>query len=151
MSLRRIKKEFALLQKDPIENCSAGIKNNNYYNWEATILGPSGTPYEGGVFQLHLSLPQKYPLVPPQVRFDTKIFHPNIDSEGGICLDILKGAWSPVLGISKILLSICSLLNDPNPEDPLVPYIATLYKKNIESFNMEAKNWTSIYATDLLK
>ena len=151
MALRRIKKEFALLEKEPINNCMATIINNNYYTWEATLLGPVGTPYEGGVFQLNVRLSKKYPIVPPQVRFDTKIFHPNIDGEGGICLDILKDKWSPALGISTILLSICSLLNDPNPDDPLVPYIGELYNTNRENFNMEAKNWTLIHATDILK
>lgn len=151
MALRRIKKELELLQKEPIPNCSAGILNNNYYTWEATLIGPIGTPYEGGIFIINLSLPKKYPIFPPQVRFDTKIFHPNIDGEGGICLDILKDQWSPVLGISKILLSVCSLLNDPNPEDPLVPYIGALYTNDINAFNIEAKNWTAIHATDLLE
>lgn len=145
--LKRLRKEYDDLQKESIPNLSAGPIDGNLFEWEAVILGPSGTPYEGGIFNLSISIPSNYPFKPPMVIFKTKIYHPNINSSGNICLDILKSQWSPALSIPKILLSICSLLSDPNPNDPLVPDIANLLKINPEQYNKNAKEWTLIYAS----
>jgi ubiquitin-conjugating enzyme E2 D/E len=145
--IKRLTKELKDMQKDDIPNLSAGPVNDNLFEWEAVIMGPIGTPYEGGIFNLSISIPSNYPFKPPIVIFKTKIYHPNINSAGNICLDILKTQWSPALTISKILLSICSLLSDPNPNDPLVPDIANLLKTNPELYSKTAKEWTAIYAS----
>jgi ubiquitin-conjugating enzyme E2 D/E len=87
-----------------------------------------------------------YPFKPPKVAFKTKVFHPNINAQGGICLDILKDQWSPALSIAKVLLSISSLLTDANPKDPLVPEIARLYVDNRPEFDRMAREWTQRYA-----
>lgn len=145
--VRRLQKELLDIQRNDIPNLSAGLVGENLFEWEAVILGPIETPYEGGIFNLNISIPSNYPFKPPIVIFKTKIYHPNINSSGNICLDILKSQWSPSLTISKILLSICSLLSDPNPNDPLVPEIASVFKNNIELYNKTAREWTNIHAS----
>ena len=146
---QRISRELQLIQNDPPSNCSAGLINNNdIFEWEATIMGPHSSPYEGGIFHMRVSFPMDYPFKPPTCVFTTKIFHPNINTSGGICLDILKEQWSPALTMTKVLLSICSMLDDPNPADPLMPTIARLYEENREQYNQEARHWTLVYATE---
>lgn len=147
MATVRIKKELELFTKDPPTNCSAGPIDDDIFRWQATIMGPSDSPYQGGVFYLEINFPPDYPYKPPKIRFNTKIYHPNINSSGGICLDILKDQWSPALTISKVLLSICSLLTDPNPDDPLVPSIAELYIHNKEEYTMQARAYTLQFAS----
>ena len=139
MALRRIQKELADLQKDPPANCSAGPNADDKFSWNASIMGPEDSPYHGGVFFLSVNFPSDYPFKPPKFAFTTRIFHPNINANGSICLDILKETWSPALTVSKVLLSISSLLTDPNPDDPLVPEIARIYKTDRPKFNKMAK------------
>ena len=148
MSLRRLKTELAELQRDPPANCTAGpISESDMSTWEAMIFGPSDSPFQGGMFALTIRFPSDYPFKPPIVTFKTRIYHPNINASGGICLDILKSQWSPALTISKVLLSILSLLTDANPDDPLVPEIATIYRNNREAYNATAREWTQRFAT----
>lgn len=147
MASKRITRELRDAQKDPPTNCSAGPRQDDLFHWSSTILGPTESIYEGGVFQLDIRFPPDYPFKPPKIVFITKIYHPNVNSDGAICLDILKDQWSPALTISKVLLSICSLLTDPNPDDPLVPEIAKLYKFKKEEYNKQAREWVRKYAT----
>lgn len=146
MALKRINRELAELGRDPPSNCSAGPVGDDMFHWQATIMGPEDSPYHGGVYFLDIHFPADYPFKPPKVAFTTKIYHCNVNSSGGICLDILKDQWSPALTISKVLLSICSLLTDANPDDPLVPEIATLYKSDREKHDNTAREWCSKYA-----
>lgn len=147
MATRRLQRELQDISKDTPSNCSAGLLSNDLFIWQATIIGPTETPYEGGIFRLKMVFPTDYPFKSPSVTFTTRIYHPNINDNGSICLDILKNEWSPVLTVSKLLLSICSLLNEPNPNDPLVPSIANLYKTNREQFNANAREYTLKYAS----
>ncbi len=132
---------------DPPSNCSAGLVGESLYDWEATIIGPKDTPYEGGVFLISIHIPSDYPFKPPLCRFKTKIFHPNINQTGQICLDILKSQWTPSLTISKVLLSLLVLLDLPNPDDPLMPEVARMMKEDIEGYKQTARNWTLMYAS----
>jgi ubiquitin-conjugating enzyme E2 D len=148
MALRRLQREYADLQQDPPVGCTAGPTSEaDFFTWKAMIFGPADSPYQGGVFHLNICFPSEYPFKPPIITFRTKIYHPNINAAGGICLDILKGQWSPALGISKVLLSILSLLTDANPNDPLVPEAANLYKQNRAAYDAKAREWTQLYAT----
>ena len=146
--IKRLNKEYEEMKINPPFNCSAGPNSeDDLFSWSATIYGPVGSPYEGGVFELDINFPNDYPFKPPKIIFLTKIFHCNINSKGFICLDILKDKWSPALTISKVLLSICSLLDDQNPNDPLEPDIAKLYESNKNEFLRQAQIYTNLYAS----
>lgn len=147
MSIKRLTKEFMDLKKDPPTNCSGGPVKDDMFKWNGTIIGSEGTPYAGGIFKLSIHFTADYPFKPPKIKFITKIYHCNINSEGDICLDILKDQWSPALTISKVLLSITSLLADPNPNDPLVPDIANLLKTNKQAHDLKAREYTQKYAS----
>ncbi|KAH9778955.1 ubiquitin-conjugating enzyme E2 35 [Citrus sinensis] len=127
---RRIIKETQRLLSEPAPGISASPSEDNMRYFNVMILGPTQSPYEGGVFKLELFLPEEYPMAAPKVRFLTKIYHPNIDKLGRICLDILKDKWSPALQIRTVLLSIQALLSAPNPDDPLSENIAKHWKTN---------------------
>lgn len=149
-SIPRIKRDLEIMNSDPPENCSAGLRNNNdLFIWDATIFGPADSPYHGGIFKLEIKFVENYPIKPPKMRFLTPIYHPNIDKYGNICIDILKNQWKPTLTIASTLLSICSLLTDPNPDDPLNFEAAEIYNSDIEYYKTLAQNYTNEYAMDL--
>ena len=147
VQLKRITNELQDLIKNPVENCSAGpVDEKDMTKWIATIFGPEKTPYENGIFKLDIEFIKEYPFKPPYIKFATPIYHCNIAHNGAICLDVLKDNWSPALNISKLLLSICSLLAEPNPKDPLVPEIADLLMKNKDIHDANAREYTRRYA-----
>ncbi len=146
MATKRIQKELSDIGNDLIGISAGPVNDNDLYKWTATITGPCDSPYAGGLFFLNVTFPTDYPFKPPKVSFVTKVYHPNINSNGSICLDILKDQWSPALTISKVLLSISSLLTDPEPNDPLVPDIARQYKTNKTAYTQAATDWTKKYA-----
>jgi len=136
-----------MLEKSPPTGVSCSAKSeDNLGVLEATLLGPDDSPYAGGTFNLDIRIPDRYPFEPPEVSFITKIYHPNIDESGRICLDILKpkpsGNWKPCLNLSSVLTCIRLLMSSPNPDDPLIADIAAEYKFSKPLFLEKAKDYT---------
>lgn len=145
---KRIIKESQKLQVDKIPGIIVHQNNENMRHFVVEIWGPADSPYENGIFVLELYLPSDYPMTPPKVYFDTKIYHPNVDKLGRICLDILKDKWSPALQIRTVLLSIQALLSAPNPDDPLANDVAEKWKTNEPAALKMARDWTRQHANE---
>mmetsp|Transcript_47543 Transcript_47543/g.115834 ORF Transcript_47543/g.115834 Transcript_47543/m.115834 type:complete len:196 (+) Transcript_47543:130-717(+) len=145
----RLMKELKEVGRD---DKTSGVKavpktEGNLRELKGTIQGPVGTCYEGGVFQIDISIPKDYPFAPPKMKFTTKIWHPNISSQtGAICLDILKDQWSPALTIKTALLSLQALMCSPEPGDPQDAEVAKMYIGDRKKFESTAKFWTDSYA-----
>ena len=140
----RIEKEIREMKKN--EPYYAEPDENDTSQWNGYVLGPEDTVYEGGKFLLTIVLPSDYPFSAPTVQFKTPVYHPNISESGAVCIDILKDQWSPALTLHAVLVSITSLLSDPNPDDPLVTTIAHQYIHNRKEFYKSARENTQKYA-----
>jgi ubiquitin-conjugating enzyme E2 A len=139
---KRLLKDLIQIQSLTLQDgvTAAPLNETNLFEWQAMITGPDDTPYEGGLYELNLSIPCNYPVKAPKVRFKTEIFHPNIYKNGDICIDILQDQWSEVMSIEKILISIRSLLNEPNANSPANSEAALLYKEHRNEFNQRIRN-----------
>jgi ubiquitin-conjugating enzyme E2 D/E len=173
MALRRIQKELRDIQKDPpsfVLSCapvqqeqgvggkaastagspaasSAGKKEGSeFFVWKAVILGPDGTAYSDGHFTAILTFPSDYPFKPPRMQIATRVFHPNVNQNGGACLDILKDGWSPALTASRVLGAFVDLLERPVLDDPLRPDVAVMYRRDYAAFYRRAREMTEAYA-----
>ena len=143
----RIKKEYQDLQKEKNSNVLVKLVNNDIRHWKGRIKGPIDTCYQGGIFDVDIIIPNEYPFKPPKMKFDTKIWHPNISSvTGAICLDILKNEWTPALTIRTALISLQALMCEPVPNDPQDAVVAKQYMSDIKLFNETAKHWVEEYA-----
>eukprot|EP01056_Protomagalhaensia_sp_Gyna25_P003593 Protomagalhaensia_sp_Gyna_25__3592@NODE_3229_length_669_cov_246_077778_g2707_i0_p1_GENE_NODE_3229_length_669_cov_246_077778_g2707_i0NODE_3229_length_669_cov_246_077778_g2707_i0_p1_ORF_typecomplete_len154_score21_90UQ_con/PF00179_26/8_6e49ProkE2_B/PF14461_6/7_2e09RWD/PF05773_22/0_015UEV/PF05743_13/0_057_NODE_3229_length_669_cov_246_077778_g2707_i050511 len=143
---KRINKEIHDLKHDCPPGIEAEPDSHNQRYFRIKVEGPQGTVYEGGIYKLELFLPESYPMEPPKVRFLTKIYHPNIDKLGRICLDVLKDKWSPALQVRTVLLSIQALLSAPEPSDPLDASIANHFLSDRASAERTAREWNERYA-----
>jgi ubiquitin-conjugating enzyme E2 G1 len=127
-----LKRQLMDLQKTPVEGFSAGlIDDSDFYKWEVLIMGPPDTLYEGGFFKAHLNFPKEYPQRPPKMKFISEMWHPNIDVNGDVCISILhepgedkwgyerpEERWLPIHTVETIIMSVISMLADPNDESP---------------------------------
>ncbi|CAM9220216.1 unnamed protein product [Ectocarpus fasciculatus] len=140
-SIKRVMKEYHDFMSNPVPGWQSFVSSTNLCNWKL-FLTDCSTPYEGGAWFLTVEFPRDYPFKPPKIRFVTPIYHCNVNSDGAICLDILKDSWTPALTISKVMLSISALLTEPNPDDPLDVCKAQIYKDDRARYLSEAKEWT---------
>ncbi|KAK7070003.1 hypothetical protein SK128_024404 [Halocaridina rubra] len=142
----RLRNELRTLRSDPPEGIEASPLDEMSLHWQASIRGPASSPYEGGTFFLYIQIPPSYPLCPPIVRFITKIFHPNVSRHGDVGIDSIQHNWSLALTISKVLISIQSLLTDPYTKVCMEPDIGKLYENNKNLFERVARSWTHQHA-----
>ncbi|CAO3674579.1 unnamed protein product [Umbelopsis ramanniana] len=148
MALKRIQKELSELNKSPQPGISASPIDEDMFHWQGSIAGPANSAYKGGVFKLDIVFSADYPFKPPVVKFITKVYHPNIDDDGSICVSLLKNdVWKPATKLHQVLGSIADLLENPNPEDALVASIGEVYTTNRTKFNKTAKDFVKKYAT----
>lgn len=147
-SLKRIMNDYNEIQNNPYDDELITVEtiNNNYYKWQCTILGQSNTIYDTGVFFLDIDIPGDYPHKPPTIKFTTKIYHPNIELNGGICMSMLTDTWSPKYTIRHILDEINKLLYTPDIDSALRADIANQYKSDLAAYEHTAREWTQKYA-----
>lgn len=148
--VKRIAKELEECRQDTQSGVNLELVNeSDLTHLTGYFQGPPGTPYEKGVFKVDIVIPNEYPFKPPVMKFNTKIYHPNISSvTGAICLDILKDAWTPILTLKSSLISLQSLLQSPEPNDPQDAEVAKHYITNKKGFEETAAYWTKLYAAD---
>lgn len=163
--LRRVAKELADIQNDKESKikCEAA-DGQDLTHLHGSFLGPPDTPYEGGTYIVNIVIPSEYPFKPPLMKFNTKVWHPNVSSQtvyspaltgqdhtnasqGAICLDTLSTAWSPVLTIKSALLSLQSLLSTPEPKDPQDAEVARMLMQHPEQFKQVAREWAIKHAS----
>ncbi|KAL5467586.1 hypothetical protein EMCRGX_G031841 [Ephydatia muelleri] len=129
---KRLQQDLMTLMMSGDSSLSAFPDGDNLFHWIATIVGGKGTVYDGLRYKLSLTFPSRYPYTAPTVKFTTPCYHPNVDEQGNICLDILKDKWSALYDVRTILLSIQSLLGEPNNDSPLNSEAADLWKNQTE-------------------
>jgi len=153
VAVKRLMHEYKKMMEDPPPGIAAGpVDESNYFLWEAVIMGPEDTYYQGGVFTALLTFPSDYPMSPPKMRFTCPMWHPNIFPSGDVCISILHPPgpdpnqyesiterWSPVQSVEKILLSVVSMLSEPNDESPANVDAAKMWRTDKDAYAKRVK------------
>eukprot|EP00026_Physarum_polycephalum_P006050 Phypoly_transcript_06090.p1 GENE.Phypoly_transcript_06090~~Phypoly_transcript_06090.p1 ORF type:complete len:579 (+),score=89.06 Phypoly_transcript_06090:90-1826(+) len=140
---KRLLKEFQAVQSAGME---VYLADSNISEWKLLLVGPKDTSYEGGIWVVTFSFPSDYPFRPPRVLFITPIYHCNISDQGRVCLDILQNHWSPNLTVEKVMQSLTALLQEPNPDDALDAWKASIARTDRPRYEQEIKNHTKAHA-----
>ena len=142
------------LNKNPIDLVSVGLTDDSdVYDWEVMIMGPDGTLYEGGFFKANLKFPKDFPNMPPEMKFTSEMWHPNVYEDGKVCISILhppgedamnaqesaEERWRPILGVEQILISVISMLSDPNDESPANIDAAVMWRNDRAAFKKKVR------------
>ena len=141
----RLAKDISELTLGPTVQIQFPDGKDNLLHFVVTVKPDEGY-YKGGKFVFSFNVPGVYPHEPPKVKCTQKVYHPNLDYDGNVCLNILREDWKPVLSISSCIYGLVHLFMDPNPDDPLVPEIARVYKTDRQAYDNTAKEWTQKYA-----
>ncbi|XP_019187143.1 PREDICTED: ubiquitin-conjugating enzyme E2 22-like [Ipomoea nil] len=144
--IKQLVKELKNLDETPPEGIKVGVNDDDFSTIFADIEGPAGTPYENGIFRMKLILSNDFPHSPPKGFFLTKIFHPNIATNGEICVNALKRDWSPNLGLRHVLMVVRCLLIEPFPESALNEQAGKMLLDNYEEYARLARLYTGIHA-----
>lgn len=136
-AVSRLQRDLLEVQRD--DSIVAGPADDDLFQWDAILEGPPNSVWEGAILRLELKFPEDYPHSPPQVKFLTKMFHPNVYGDGRLCLDLLRTQWSPSTDVRGLLVSIQSLLTDPNPNSPANPEAAELYQKDRMTYDAKVR------------
>ena len=154
ISLKPIQRNKLDLAKNPIDLVSVGLDDDSdIYNWEILIMGPDGTLYEGGFFKARLVFPKDFPNMPPTMTFTSEMWHPNVYEDGRVCISILhppgedefnqqesaEERWRPILGVEQILISVISMLSDPNDESPANLDAAVMWRNDRAAFKKKVR------------
>ena len=152
-AIARLRNELRELTQNEDSGFSVGLKNDNWFEWSVSFPGPDDTPYEGGFYLAKLKFPNDYPNSPPEMYFETEMWHPNLFADGKVCISILHPPgddifnpletsaerWRPVLGVEAILLSVMSLLNDPNLDSPANIDAAVQFREDKQGYTRRVR------------
>merc|ERR1711970_724727 len=144
---RRLQKELADIRKSGIKSFrEIQVDESNILTWQGLIV-PENPPYNKGAFKIEVNFPAEYPFKPPKINFKTKIYHPNIDEKGQVCLPIISAEnWKPATKTDQVIDSLVQLVNEPEPEHPLRGDLAEEYTKDRKKFYKNAEEHTKKFS-----